>query len=46
MARPRSSIMEYRSYELPDDFPLRILSGDTWRISPVPSGRLHFHSPS
>ena len=44
MARPRSAIMEYRSYELPNDFPLFILSGDTWRISPVPSHRLHFHN--
>ena len=44
MARPRSTIMEYRSYELPSDFPLLILSGDTWRISSVPSGRLHFHN--
>lgn len=44
MARPRSTIMEFRSYELPSDFPLLILSGDTWRISSVPSGRLHFHN--
>ena len=44
LARPRSTIMEFRSYELPSNYPLRILSGDTWRISSVPSARLHFHN--
>lgn len=44
MARPRSTVMEYRSYELPVEFPLIILSGEEWRISPVPSSRLHFHN--
>ena len=44
MARPRYAIMEYRSYELPSDYPLRVLSGEQWRLSPVPSSRLHFHN--
>ncbi|MBQ8955102.1 MAG: helix-turn-helix transcriptional regulator [Clostridia bacterium] len=44
MARPRYTVMEYRSYELPSDFPILVLSGSEWRISSVPSNRLHFHN--
>lgn len=44
MPRPKQTVLEYRSYELPADFPLFILSGDQWHISPVPSKRLHFHN--
>ncbi|MBR1684489.1 MAG: helix-turn-helix domain-containing protein [Clostridia bacterium] len=44
MARPRQPTVEYRSYELPVDFPLQVLSGPEWRISPEPSQRLHFHN--
>ncbi len=44
MARPKQPVLEYRSYELPADFPLLVLTGDQWHISPVPSKRLHFHN--
>ena len=44
MARPKQPVIEYRSYELPPDFPLIALTGDQWHISPVPSKRLHFHN--
>lgn len=37
-------ITEYRNYFLPLDFPLVFLNGDHWRISDVPSDRLHFHN--
>ncbi len=44
MPRPRQTIIEYRSYELPCELPIRLLQGPQWRISPVPSVRLHFHN--
>ncbi len=44
MSRRRKSIMEYRNYVLPADFPLLVLDGPQWHISPVPSRRLHFHN--
>ena len=44
MARPKQPVIEYRSYELPPDFPMIALTGDQWHISPVPSKRLHFHN--
>ncbi len=44
MPRPRSAVIEYRNYYLPMHFPVLLLSGDHWRISNVPSGRLHFHN--
>ena len=44
MARTKVVISEYRNYELPPDFPLLILDGDNWRISPVRSANLHFHN--
>ena len=44
MARPKKTVIEYRSYYLPLHFPVLLLSGDYWRISDVPSGRLHFHN--
>ncbi|MDO4293409.1 MAG: helix-turn-helix domain-containing protein [Eubacteriales bacterium] len=44
MARPKNTVVEYRSYFLPLHFPVLLLSGDYWRISDVPSGRLHFHN--
>ena len=44
MPRPRQTIVEYRSYELPCELPIRLLQGPQWRISPVPSARLHFHN--
>lgn len=36
--------LEYRSYSLPEDFPVLCLSGAAWEISPRPGRRLHFHS--
>ena len=44
MARPKVNISEYRGYELPADFPVIVLQGEEWRISPVRSSRLHFHN--
>ena len=44
MAKPKNTITEYRSYYLPMHFPVLLLSGDYWKISDVPSGRLHFHN--
>ncbi len=44
MARSKATITEYRNYYLPPDFPCTLLSGDYWRISDIPSGRLHFHN--
>ena len=42
MSRPPRTVIEYRNYELPADFPIQMLSGENWRISDVPSGVLHF----
>ena len=44
MARPRQTVIEYRSYELPPDFSILLLSGERWHISDKKSGRLHFHN--
>lgn len=44
MPRAKRAVLEYRTYDLPADFPLFVLSGDAWRISPVPSKRLHIHN--
>jgi len=44
MAKPKSIVTEYRNYNLPLHFPVQLLSGDYWKISDVPSGRLHFHN--
>ncbi len=44
MAKQKQSITEYRSYFLPLDFPVLLLSGEHWKISDIPSGRLHFHN--
>lgn len=44
MSRPKKAGLEYRRYELPADFPLLALTGDHWRISPVPSPNLHIHN--
>lgn len=43
-APPVKNIAEYRSYYLPSDFPVLLLSGDHWKISDIPSNRLHFHN--
>lgn len=44
MAKIKNSVTEFRSYYLPLDFPVLLLSGEHWKISDVPSGRLHFHN--
>ena len=44
MSKQKSVITEYRSYYLPLDFPLLLLSGAHWKISDIPAGRLHFHN--
>ena len=44
MAKPKNTVTEYRSYYLPMNFPVLLLSGDHWKISDIPSGRLHFHN--
>lgn len=44
MAKVKNIITEYRNYYLPMHFPVLLLSGDYWKISDVPSGRLHFHN--
>lgn len=44
MAKQKKVITEYRSYYLPMHFPVLLLSGDYWKISDIPSGRLHFHN--
>lgn len=44
MGRAKRAVVEYRSYELPSDFPIMVLTGDKWHISHVPSGMLHIHN--
>ena len=44
MAKQKGVVTEYRSYYLPMHFPVLLLSGDYWKISDIPSGRLHFHN--
>lgn len=44
MARNKHNVVEYRIYDLPLDFPVLCLTGESWRISDVPSNRLHFHN--
>lgn len=44
MARSKRTVIEYRNYELPLEFPIIVLTGDAWHISHVPSKRLHFHN--
>lgn len=44
MAKQKNVITEYRNYYLPMHFPVLVLTGDYWKISDVPSERLHFHN--
>lgn len=44
MAKQKNDIAEYRSYYLPPDFPVLLLSGEHWKISNVPGKHLHFHN--
>ncbi|MBO4505417.1 MAG: helix-turn-helix transcriptional regulator [Lachnospiraceae bacterium] len=44
MARQKNTVIEYRDYNLPTNFPILLLTGEVWRISDIPSNRLHFHN--
>lgn len=44
MSKRKKTIIEYRHYNLPVNFPVLLLSGSSWRISEIKSGRLHFHN--
>ncbi len=44
MSKQKKNITEFRSYLLPVDFPVLLLSGDNWRISDRPRENLHFHN--
>ncbi len=44
MSRPKKTLIEYRNYELPLNFPVLLLTGEEWYISDVRSGKLHFHN--
>ncbi len=39
-----NQVQEYRVYELPAQFPVLLLDGESWHISPVRRERLHFHN--
>ncbi len=40
----KKSIIEYRHYSLPIQFPVLLLSGERWKISDIKSEHLHFHN--
>jgi AraC-like DNA-binding protein len=44
MAKKKKTIIEYRHYSLPVNFPVFLLSGNRWRISDIKSEHLHFHN--
>ena len=44
MSRTPRATIEYRNYDLPEYFPVLLLSGEQWHISDIPSGTLHFHN--
>ena len=44
MSKPKATVVDYRNYYLPYDFPVLLLSGDYWRISNKRSASLHFHN--
>lgn len=44
MAKKKKTIIEYRHYSLPVNFPVLLLSGERWRISDIKSEHLHFHN--
>jgi AraC family transcriptional regulator, activator of mtrCDE len=44
MPRKKKTVIEYRHYSLPINFPVLLLSGDRWRISDIKSEHLHFHN--
>ncbi len=44
MAKHVRTITECRNYYLAPHFPVLLLTGEHWKISNVPSDRLHFHN--
>lgn len=44
MPRRKKSVIEFRDYPLNPQFSVLLLTGEDWRISDVPSGRLHIHN--
>ncbi len=44
MSNQQKSIIEYRHYSLPIEFPVVLLTGQRWDISDIKSDRLHFHN--
>ncbi len=44
MPRKKKPVIEFRDYPLPARFPVLLLTGEHWRISDIPSGRLHIHN--
>lgn len=44
MPKTVNAITEYRNYYLSPHFPALLLTGDHWKISDIPSDRLHFHN--
>ena len=44
MPRHKKPYIEFRDYNLPARFPVLLLSGEEWRISDIPSPRLHIHN--
>lgn len=43
-SKSKKQTVEYRSYFLPTDFPVLLLTGENWKISDIPCGCLHFHN--
>jgi AraC-like DNA-binding protein len=44
MTKKKKTVIEYRHYNLPINFPVFLLSGERWRISDIKSEHLHFHN--
>lgn len=44
MKKRKKELVEYRSYDLPYDFPVLLLEGERWKISDKKSGVYHFHN--
>jgi AraC-like DNA-binding protein len=44
MKHKSRSIIEYRDYDMDNDFPILLLTGDKWHISDIRSSVLHFHN--
>lgn len=44
MPKPRKTFIEFRDYLLPAHYPVLLLTGEEWRISDIPSPRLHIHN--